>query len=108
MPWLSVNQTQELLLYAVPRPSFALEVQRGAMPGAPKAMEFLFIRCSSGPYRWWLGLTKKAGMVLANQWISLDLSVSRESQRLPSWPNATLVVPMAAAVDAGCSLSIMI
>src|ERR1700730_9199188 len=42
MPWLSVNQTQELLLYAVPMPSLALDVQRGSMPGAPKAMGFLF------------------------------------------------------------------
>jgi hypothetical protein len=31
---------QELLLYAVPMPSLALDVQRGSIPGAPKAMEF--------------------------------------------------------------------
>src|ERR1700680_3665870 len=80
MPWLSVNQTEELLLYAVPRPSFALEVQRGSMPGAPKAMEFLFIRYSSGPYSWWLGLAKKTGMVLAKQRISLGLSADRISE----------------------------
>jgi hypothetical protein len=43
MPWLNVNQTQELLLYAVPMPSLALDVQRGSIPGVPKAMEFLFI-----------------------------------------------------------------
>ena len=50
----------------------------------------------------------KTAMVLANQRISLELSVDRESQRLPSWPNATLVVPMAVAVDAAYFLSIII
>lgn len=40
MPWLSVNQTHDALLYAVPMPVLALEVQRGSIPGAPKALEF--------------------------------------------------------------------
>jgi hypothetical protein len=37
MPWLSVNQRRALVLYAVPMPSFALDVQRGSPPGAPGA-----------------------------------------------------------------------
>jgi hypothetical protein len=40
MPWLNVNQTRLLLLRAVPTPTFALEVQRGVMPGAPGAESF--------------------------------------------------------------------
>jgi hypothetical protein len=35
MPWLSVNQTRLDGLSAVPTPDFALEVQRGGMPGFP-------------------------------------------------------------------------
>ena len=37
MPWLRVNQSRQLPEYAVPSPSFALDVQRGAIPGAPNA-----------------------------------------------------------------------
>jgi hypothetical protein len=37
IPWLNVNQTRLWLLNAVPTPVLALEVQRGAMPGAPGA-----------------------------------------------------------------------
>jgi len=37
IPWLSVNHTRLLRLSAVPMPVFALEVQRGGMPGAPGA-----------------------------------------------------------------------
>jgi len=35
-----VNQRRQLVWYAVPTPSFALEVQRGSIPGAPKATVF--------------------------------------------------------------------
>src|SRR5262249_55479757 len=42
MPWLRVNQSRELPEYAVPRPSFSAEVQRGSIPGAPNA-ELLFL-----------------------------------------------------------------
>ena len=37
MPWLSVNQTRLTGDSAVPTPLFALEVQRGDMPGQPGA-----------------------------------------------------------------------
>src|SRR6266536_4542735 len=37
MPWLSVNQTLLCWFSAVPAPVFALEVQRGGMPGQPGA-----------------------------------------------------------------------
>ena len=37
------NQVQGLLLYAVPIPSVALDVQRVSIPDAPKAIEFLCI-----------------------------------------------------------------
>jgi hypothetical protein len=33
IPWLSVNQTRLSRLVAVPRPLFALDVQRAGMPG---------------------------------------------------------------------------
>src|SRR5207237_9369718 len=39
MPWLRVNQTRQLVWYAVPMPALALRVQRGSIPGAPKATE---------------------------------------------------------------------
>jgi hypothetical protein len=35
MPWLIVNQTLLCWLSAVPTPVFALDVQRGAIPGQP-------------------------------------------------------------------------
>jgi hypothetical protein len=35
MPWLSVNHTRLDGLSAVPTPDFALEVQRGGIPGHP-------------------------------------------------------------------------
>src|SRR5688572_15663750 len=35
MPWLTVNQTRLLRRSAVPTADFALDVHRGAMPGAP-------------------------------------------------------------------------
>jgi hypothetical protein len=54
MLWLSVNQTHELLLYAVPMPSLALHVRRGSVPGAPKPRRVLFI----GLHSWLLGLPK--------------------------------------------------
>src|SRR5579864_4040467 len=38
MPWLSVNQTWLCPVGGVPTPDWALEVQRGSMPGAPGAM----------------------------------------------------------------------
>ena len=34
-----MNQTRQLVWYAVPTPSFALDVQRGSIPGAPNAIE---------------------------------------------------------------------
>ncbi len=37
IPWLRVNQTRQLVWYAVPIPSFVLRVHRGSIPGAPKA-----------------------------------------------------------------------
>jgi hypothetical protein len=37
MPWLSVNHTRPLLPSAVPTPVFALDVQRGSLPGQPGA-----------------------------------------------------------------------
>src|SRR5579863_937320 len=37
MPWLRVNQTRLCWLRAVPTPVFALEVQRGGIPGQPGA-----------------------------------------------------------------------
>jgi hypothetical protein len=43
MPWLSVNQTRLVWLRAVPTPVFALEVQRGGIPGQPVARDTLSI-----------------------------------------------------------------
>ena len=37
MPWLVVNQTRLCKFSAVPTPLFALEVQRGGIPGQPGA-----------------------------------------------------------------------
>jgi hypothetical protein len=37
MPWLSVNQTRLSRLTEVPRPFFALDVQRAGIPGQPGA-----------------------------------------------------------------------
>jgi hypothetical protein len=37
---MTLNQTQPLSLRVVPTPVLALEVQRGLVPGAPKALEF--------------------------------------------------------------------
>jgi hypothetical protein len=37
MPWLTVNHTRLERLNAVPTPVFALDVQRGGMPGHPGA-----------------------------------------------------------------------
>ena len=37
MPWLMVNQTWLCKFSAVPTPVFALEVQRGGIPGHPGA-----------------------------------------------------------------------
>ena len=41
MPWLKVNQTRLDESMAVPIPLLALDVQRGGIPGAPKAWPVL-------------------------------------------------------------------
>ncbi len=54
MPWLTVNQTRLLRRSAVPTADFALDVHRGAMPGAPGG-------------RAWDSLTRSGGTTMASQ-----------------------------------------
>src|SRR5262249_10968843 len=47
MPWLSVNHTRLCRFRAVPKPVFALEVQRGGIPGQPGAMRSALLKVTS-------------------------------------------------------------
>src|SRR6266496_243610 len=48
MPWLIVNQTRLCRFKAVPTPVFALEVQRGLIPGQPGAYRMLSSLLTAG------------------------------------------------------------
>ena len=51
MPWLSVNHTRLCGFSAVPMPDFALDVQRGEIPGHPGAKRsFESLKISLSPH----------------------------------------------------------
>src|SRR5437016_5409323 len=67
MPWLRVNHTRLCWLRAVPTPLFALEVQRGGIPGQPGANRST-----------WLSLTK------------VPCNAFRDSIKGPMWTEHSL------------------
>jgi len=52
MPWLNVNHTRLCWFNAVPTPLFALEVQRGGIPGQPGAYRSESLTLTSKQFCW--------------------------------------------------------